>query len=360
MDAIVIPEHYCSREILDKEIKNIFHKVWSFVCLKSELANDNDFVTKNIGNTSIVVQNIRGEIKAFLNVCSHRHSRIQCEQKGNRPLICPYHGWSYNKEGIPTGIPKKPYFDFQKDDLEKLKLKEIKIDFCGQIVFINSNDDSEDLKEYLGDFYEELEKMSNNMGQEVDVNEMKINANWKILVENTLESYHVALIHTDTFLRLGTQGIDFSFSGNNSVWTTPLAKSENEGKNSIIHKPFQDREYKIDGYKHYIIFPNLLVSTTYGISFNISLIDPIDENYSQFISRVFVTKTDTNIENIPLVEAYNKNLVQFNRDVFSEDKEICEAVQLGVQSSPYSGQLSKEEKRVWHFQNSVMNLLKDK
>lgn len=352
MKALIQPIYYFSKDIFKQENTKIFSKCWHYVGMIDDFVKLNDYVTIIISEIPIVVQNVKGEIKAFKNICSHRHSIIQVDSYGNRPLICPYHGWAYNENGLPKGIPRKPYFDFSEDYLECLRLKEYKVEFCGKLVFVNLDEDPISLNEFLGqEFFLEMRSLSNAIGPKVDHNHMIIQANWKILVENTLESYHVNLIHADSFLRLGANGNDFSYCGSHSYWDANLKFKENEGKQEKIHRPFQNRACVIDGYRHIFIFPNLLISTTYGISFNISLIQPINELESSFKSFVFLTEKNSNSKSNPAIEnLYKDSLVEFNRQVFNEDKEICEKVQIGAMHSHFNGELSDEEARVCHFQ----------
>ena len=200
--------------------------------------------------------------------------------------------------------------------------------------------------------------MSKNFGQKVDLNTMVINANWKILVENTLESYHVNLVHADTFKNLGTDGLEFQFDNHHSSWTTKLKLDEDDKKVRRIHGPFQKRNFRIPGYEHICVFPNTLISTTYGISFNLSTIVPLNESQSLFTSYVFLSKAETDQNSKAIVDAYTKSLIEFNRLVFNEDKEVCEHVQKGVSHSNYIGQLSEEERRVHSFQSSYNHYLK--
>ena len=360
MKAIIKPKEYFNKKILKKEEQKLFGTTWNFVCFTRDLLQENDFIATFIGSVPVVVQNIRGDIKAFKNVCSHRHSIIQVKDKGNRPLLCPYHGWAYDKKGIPKGIPKKPLFNFTKQELECLKLKEYQLEICGSLVFVNVSENTTSLKEYLGGIYNEVEEITNAFGDLIDVNKITINANWKILVENTLESYHVNLIHEETFKKLEAEGINFTFTENHSVWDAPIKVKEDDKKLSRVHKPYQDRPYKIEGYKHLIVFPNILISSTYGISFNLSQIVPIDANSSLFTSYVFMTKSTSKeiSQKTSLQLMYEKSLIEFNRKVFDEDKAICEKVQIGVQYSNYDGELSDEEQRVCEFQKVYKKYLK--
>jgi phenylpropionate dioxygenase-like ring-hydroxylating dioxygenase large terminal subunit len=350
MKALIKPEDYFLKKIYTKEEELLFGEVWNFVGFTWDFQNNNDFISLKIAGIPVVVQNMKGVVKAFKNVCSHRHSIIQTQVSGNRALFCPYHGWSYDDKGIPLGIPKKPLFNFSRNELECLKLKEYNVDTCGSMIFVNIKEKAVSLKNYLGDFYTIFNVMSDNFGKLIDVNEIKIKANWKIIVENTLESYHVALIHSDTFKKLGADGLDFHFYGNHSRWKAKLAMSENDGKQAKVHKPYQARNYKIDGYDHLILFPFILISSTYGISFNLSHIIPIDEENTIFKSYVFISKKDLESTNYPIENIYEESLVKFNRQVFEEDKVICEEVQKGVRFSNYDGELSEEEDRVRHFQ----------
>jgi phenylpropionate dioxygenase-like ring-hydroxylating dioxygenase large terminal subunit len=356
MKALIKPSDYLKKETFESEKENLFSEVWNFVAFTSDFTELNDFVVSDVSGVPVVVQNLKGKIRAFKNVCSHRHSLIQTQKKGNRPLMCPYHGWAYSDKGIPFGIPKKPLFNFTKEELECLKLQEYSVEICGSLVFLKVKEGNITLQDYLGEIYTQIEDMSNNFGKLIDINQIEIDCNWKIVVENTLESYHVALIHSETFQKLGAEGLNFSFTKDHSIWDATVLMKENEGKQAKVHKSFQDRDYKIDGYKHLIIFPNILISSTYGISFNLSHIIPISEEKTLFKSYVFTTKKQNTSESI-IEKVYEQSLIDFNRKVFDEDKIICEEVQKGVKYSSYDGELSEEEQRVLFFQEKYKKYL---
>jgi phenylpropionate dioxygenase-like ring-hydroxylating dioxygenase large terminal subunit len=356
MFSNIPPLYYHDKDIFELEKTKIFHNNWVFVCFKHDVSNVNDFVTKTIGGIPVVVQNLNGNVKAFQNVCSHRFSILQTEPKGNRGLFCPYHGWAYDKEGIPNGIPKKPLFkEFTKNELCKLKLKEYSLECCGDMYFIHINEPKQSLKEYLGEFYDTLENVTKGKSLLIDTNPIDIKCNWKIVVENTLESYHVALVHENTFQKLGAGGLDFKFSGNHSSWETNLNLHEDDPKLKKIHSNFSNRPFNIDGYNHFLIYPNLLVSTSYGVSFNFSIIEPKSPDNTSFTSHVYLSepnKLDT------IFEMYKQSLIDFNRDVFDEDKVICEEVQKGVVVTEQPGVLSLEEHRVHAFQENYIKQMK--
>jgi hypothetical protein len=58
-----------------------------------------------------------------------------------------------------------------------------------------------------------------------------------------------------------------------------------------------------------------------------------------------------------LIEAFNASVRDFNRAVFAEDKDICEAVQMGIAESSARGALGDAERRVWDFQANYMRFM---
>jgi len=352
MNSIIKPNYYFSKEIFNKEKKNL-RTGWHYVGLKSEMPNHNDFISLNVFGIPLVIQNFNGELKCFKNVCSHRFSIIQSEKCGNRALFCPYHGWAYNKKGIPSGIPKKPFFNLNKDEIQNLKLKEFTIDFAGEMIFANLGTDSE-LIDFIGlKTFNLLSIFELKKDLKIDENLMKIKANWKILVENTLEAYHVQLVHENTFQNLGISGTNFEFENNNSMWFGEIDPSVYKSK-AKIESLFKNRNYFSEHYIHILLFPNILISTFKGQSYNISRISPTSSDRTSFLSEVFIAPHKESI----LTDLYKTELINFNRNVFNEDAVVCEGIQNVIEECEYDGVLSEEEKRVEYFQKKYLNKLK--
>ena len=362
MNSQISADYYHREQISNSEQENIFSKTWVFAGFSHDFEKPNDFKTIKINGTPIVIQNLRGEIKAFLNVCSHRFSLIQSEKSGNRPLICPYHGWAYSNKGIPTGIPKKPLFKkYSKEELCKMKLDEYNVEKCGNLYFISKDKNIIPLRDFLGGYFDEIELMSNSFGERVDVNRLDIRSNWKVIIENTMEAYHLGLVHSDTLANLmpvtSMENLTFSFNSPHSNYLIPLLIKENSKKLKYLHKHFSQRIFKVDGFIHYLIFPNLLISSSYGTTFNVSIINPVSASKTEFISNVFLSKLNEGSE-LSDVSDFANTAVDYNRKVFDEDKIACEAVQEGVKYTSQPGVLSLEEERVHKFQQDYLNYLK--
>jgi phenylpropionate dioxygenase-like ring-hydroxylating dioxygenase large terminal subunit len=356
INPLIQPKHYHDKDVFENEQTLIFEKQWAFAGFLFDLQKENDFITTQIGGKSIVIQNIKGEIKAFLNVCSHRFSKIQCEVKGNRALVCPYHGWAYNAKGLPLGIPRKPNFGIlTKEKLQELALEEYNLELCGQLVFVKKQDGSpESLSSFLGYAYQMLIKVSEAFGKMIDLNEMVVNANWKIVVENTLEAYHINQVHTTTFKPIFGEQKEFN---RENIHTSIQVDLHTDFQK--IEGMYESRPYKFDGYFHLFIFPNFTIASSYGSSFSLQHFVPINATQTNFVSYVFQTKLENYLSRKEqvMLNAMNESIVDFNRTVFNEDKYICERVQEGVSMTNKLGILSTEEERVLEFHKAYKNLM---
>ncbi len=353
MKPLILPGSYWDPQIFDVETQLFESEMWIFAGLTSDLQNHNDFVTVTVGRQPVVVQNFQGDLRAFKNVCTHRFSQIQTTPKGNRPLVCPYHGWNFDHTGKPIGIPSKPHFGtIDEATLKQLCLTPWQVDSVGKFVFVNSSESGASLREFLGSTTKVLEAISPGIGQEIDRNDLELGCNWKIAVENTLESYHVAAVHQNTFLRLGTSGQEFLFEGPHSSWQTGVNAKTQDMWEKVSHL-YETRKYRQSGYFHQFIFPNLTIATTFGNSFSVQRFEPMAVDRTQFISWVYDTPLELHkpVEKA-IVASMNQSITAFNRAVFLEDKTVCAHVQSGVRHAQGEGLLSDIEGRVFAFQEA--------
>ncbi|MCW8873473.1 MAG: Rieske (2Fe-2S) protein, partial [Xanthomonadales bacterium] len=119
-------EFYSDPDIYERDIERIFLKSWLYAGHQSEIPNPGDwFLYELSGESIIIARGLDGEIRAMLNVCRHRGSRICLEQKGcAKRLICRYHGWTYDLDGKLVGASR------MGDDFDKagITLKRIHVE----------------------------------------------------------------------------------------------------------------------------------------------------------------------------------------------------------------------------------------
>src|SRR5438045_6624672 len=133
------PEHYTSESQYRAELRHLFRPAWHPVATAGELARPGDFSTLHLLETPILVRNFDGELRAFLNVCPHRHSKLAVEPRGrSERLRCRYHGWEFDRDGRTGKIPDAKAF--RPWDRENSCLRPFRVDACGELGFVNLSD----------------------------------------------------------------------------------------------------------------------------------------------------------------------------------------------------------------------------
>ena len=66
----ISPFHYFDAAVFQHEQEELFQGLWQFYGFKMEVGNHNDYLCRDIGGKSVIVQNFGGALTAFLNVCS--------------------------------------------------------------------------------------------------------------------------------------------------------------------------------------------------------------------------------------------------------------------------------------------------
>ena len=354
---IMLPkEYYVDTSHLSLEIEKIFKESWIFVGLDEELANNNDFICAEYCGVSIVVQNFAGSLRAFQNICSHRFNPLQYERCGNRPLICRYHYWRFDQDGVPLGnLPS------MTPNVQKKCLKQYRVEKCGKFIFVAMNDAVNDLSTFLGDFYATLEKLSGHMGSQISVHEIPHAANWKLLVENVLECYHCSAVHPETFVRgLGVGRLpvqDVIFDRDHSSCHFPRMATQSENKRKHLLKHLDARTFVHNSFYHLYIFPNLFISSTEGSSFYIGSALPIAGNRTNLVSRFLepqVTLTDAQRRKQNFI---NDHTVPLGLRVIDEDRTILEKIQSTISIAEFDGCLAEQEIRIARFEDSYITKL---
>ena len=191
---------YTSQVFYQREVDKIFNHGWHFVGREDELPNPRDFLTYDgIGGPAIIIRNETGQINAFFNTCRHRGMRLLKGSGSIKHIVCPYHSWVYSCEGTLVRTPgMKGVHNFQKESYGLLPLK---LDSWGGFLFIRYSDDGPELKDWLGDMPDFFRNYSPQLLRCVRRKSFDVQCNWKLLIENSLETYHTGTVHQSTLGR---------------------------------------------------------------------------------------------------------------------------------------------------------------
>jgi nitrite reductase/ring-hydroxylating ferredoxin subunit len=183
------------------ELDSVFSHSWLPVCRLDQVANPGDFFARDLFNEPVVVVRDReGTLRALSNVCRHRGRRVaegtgNCGRSG--VLVCPYHNWVYDLNGVLRGGPfMDKTANFKARDL---KLPEIALDVWQGFVFVNFDANAVPLSKQLSTLDKVLEPFNLAAMKAVEFHDYPAPWNWKHTIENFSEAYHQPPIHPTTF-----------------------------------------------------------------------------------------------------------------------------------------------------------------
>ena len=193
---------YTTREFFELEKEHVWRKVWQMACREEHIPNVGDTYVYDICDMSFVlVRSAPDTIQGFWNVCKHRGRQLIEEPKKVQYLRCPFHSFAWNLDGSLAYVPTE--WDFPHIDREEFGLTEVRVDTWGGFVFINPSPTGETLAEYLGEMVEHYEPYHLET-RFIEAHVAKVyNANWKVVEEAFMESFHVAATHPQQMVRLG-------------------------------------------------------------------------------------------------------------------------------------------------------------
>jgi phenylpropionate dioxygenase-like ring-hydroxylating dioxygenase large terminal subunit len=189
--------YYTDESVLALEREHLFAKEWICVGRVEELPKPGDYMAFLLCNEPIVV--VRGEdnkIRAMSNVCRHRGALLAEGRGNNRRLVCPYHHWSYDLEGKLAGAPRMEAH--KAFDKSTCRLPQFATEEWHCFLFVCLAENPPPLTPRLAP----LAKLIHNY----HVEQMKMlyvadevwHTNWKCLIENFMESYHLSPLHKTT------------------------------------------------------------------------------------------------------------------------------------------------------------------
>src|SRR4051812_14258267 len=110
LDGMSLPGWlYVDPEFFEAEKRAFLGAAPQVVCHQSEIAQPGAWRSiEYLGESVIVIRGDDGEVRAFSNVCRHRGSRLVDGTGGcAKVLTCPYHAWSYARDGRLVGVPHR-------------------------------------------------------------------------------------------------------------------------------------------------------------------------------------------------------------------------------------------------------------
>ncbi|MBV1916747.1 MAG: aromatic ring-hydroxylating dioxygenase subunit alpha [Sphingomonadaceae bacterium] len=333
---------YYDPDWYELERQAVFLRSWINMGHSCELPEPGDFIHRKLefaAASLLIVRGKDGEVRAFHNACTHRGTRLVSEAQGHRSsFTCPYHSWTFGKDGALLSAPDFDGFHVTK---EQCALKAVRTEVVAGMIFVNLDADAASLRDELGDFADEMETLPVARATEFSEYTYEIEANWKIVYDNFQENYHLRFIHP----RSGKGGIGpdnpfgypsrYRFRGTHrgqTLWFNPEATPSGPVQTAglmaaaaaLTGKGLMDSPH---GSEYFGLFPTLFML---GVPFqNFShVIYPLDAGRTRGVIRLYwVGEAETASE----LFARHANVTMM-RDLHSEDIDVIEDGYAGLAS----------------------------
>jgi phenylpropionate dioxygenase-like ring-hydroxylating dioxygenase large terminal subunit len=191
---------YNNAQLSRLELERVLRPSWQIVCHVNSIPATGDFQTLDLGSDSVVVLRDRdGSIRAFHNVCRHRGARL-LDGAGNCPtaVTCPYHGWTYRHDGGLIGMPVRESFPGLDRSLHGLR--PVRVEVAMSFVWVCLAGDPLPIATVWGELADELAPYRlADMVPLGPITQESWPVDWKIAMDNYLESYHVPIGHPGLF-----------------------------------------------------------------------------------------------------------------------------------------------------------------
>ena len=317
-----------------------------FAPAASVVATGDYLARETLGVPLFATRGRDGRSRVFRNSCRHRGATIADGSGCAQALVCNYHGWSYRLDGSIAHIPHADGFpDGIADERSLVELASCEAN--GLIIVAGPDGDT--APESTGIDAPQLllaDTLANHRLVTTTQEEQPIN--WKVLVEQTLEGYHIRSAHRSTFYPVQYDNLNvIEFSGMHSRVTYPYRNIERQSTTSPA-------ERKLRGYSTTVthLFPNTIVSTFPELTL-VSLIDPLAIDRS-VITTFVLTDAEPSPPDHELVDD-GASLV--DRGAI-EDTEMSLAVQSGFRAGANDTIVfGRNESAIGHFHRNLDDVL---
>jgi choline monooxygenase len=328
-DAHTIPASwYTDVRIAQLELQNVFSRAWQVVGRTEQVAKPGQYVTASVaGEPVVAVRGSDGQLRAFYNVCRHHAMTVMTDPCGHaQHLRCPYHGWTYNLEGELRGMTE--FEGVCNFDRAQNGLVPIRVDTWENFVFVNLDEHTGSLQEFLGALAGLAKPLGFSGLQFVERRSYTLNCNWKVYVDNFLDGgYHVPHMHKGLNSVLDYTNYTIENVDRCCVQSSPVSVDKSSEASAAATRK-GDRAY------YFWQYPNFMLNWYEGY-LDTNLVLPLGVDRCEVIFDFYFG--DTSESQMP----YIRESMGVSERVQQEDIVICDGVQRGLSSRAYqAGRLS--------------------
>ncbi|CAB3745575.1 Carnitine monooxygenase oxygenase subunit [Paraburkholderia sediminicola] len=325
---------YFSTDFYEAERRNIFATGWMGVGFAHELPEVGDAKAVTIaGWELLLVRASDRSIKCFHNVCRHRGMKIVEGECSARDLRCQYHAWTYSLDGklvATPGIAGVRQNDSPGISRDALGLLSVRCEQWLGVVFVNLDGHALPLVEHLKPAISRVERSFDLSSIEHTPGGRQgtfhYAANWKIVLEGSIEDYHLPFVHRafDHSADYATEDGGSVYAGFSSRRTLDEAARRYEAESDGLRLPVMPTMSKTGMTESMVlfVFPNTVLSCG-PFSISTSLIVPTGPESTTYRSTTHFVREAAHER----FRAVRERSADFWKDVFGEDEKIWKSLQ---------------------------------
>jgi phenylpropionate dioxygenase-like ring-hydroxylating dioxygenase large terminal subunit len=348
---------YHDPEFFEAEKRAFLRAAPQVVCHESEIAKPGEWRSIDyLGESVIVIRSDDGEVRAFSNVCRHRGSRLVDDTGGcAKVLTCPYHAWSYGRDGRLVGVPHRHEYPGLRT--EDHGLFTVALEQWHGFLFVTLEPGAPSVGEMMEPYEDEVAYYCFEdlrvMGR-VTLRPRPLN--WKTIADNYSDHLHIPVGHPGLTRLFGRNYRIEAKEWVDRMEGDLIEKDSANPSERAYQKLLPDVAHLPPSHKrkwlYYKLFPN--------VAFDIY---PDQVDFMQFLP---VSSTETVIREISYAlpdERREMKAARFlnwriNRRVNAEDTELITRVQLGMQSTSYqAGPLGTSEVCLRSFASKLRRMI---
>ncbi len=315
---------YTSHEYNAFERETLFRTEW--ICLGhvgSIPAIGDYFTTELVGEQLLVVRESPGSVKVLSNVCRHRGSPVAQGAGHAVRFVCGYHGWTYALDGRLLAAPliqEGPHFA-----KAGCRLPQFASEIWQGYIFVNLDGQASPLVPSLSPT-DPLVKNYHPAEQHFLFETQEVwNTNWKCLVENFMEGYHLSPLHLKTLHPVTPTNLCEKLPDGDAFTGYRANFHPDCPERGPYHADLTSQERRSDVF--YCVYPSFVV----GFCPHFTLYMCIRPLSADSVGiRWGVTGIPADPKS-PEVESY----VRFCKEFCAEDRAQLERLQLGLHSGSY-------------------------
>jgi phenylpropionate dioxygenase-like ring-hydroxylating dioxygenase large terminal subunit len=326
---------YSDPTVFDEEMLRLFG-ARMYAGSLFDLPAANDYRSLLVGGHAITLRNTPEGVRAFNNVCLHRNALIDPPGSGNRAFRCNYHGWSYGDDGALKHAPLADEGAICERRLAGYSVAESKgLYFVGQRGVPD-----------VSDVTLAFDETNTVLAEPFCRGVLDHACNWKLLVENVLESYHLSYVHKDTFVPAGfTSTADYRYGMWGGVSWSVMTPRHIDDRSQSYRRIAPTASHH---YQHAFVFPNFFLANSNGLVGFHSSLQPSSATTTRLEWCLFELPALAVLAT-PIRDHFRKDAITFANATLLEDKALVESCQLGLSSFGTACQFQPNEERIAHF-----------